>query len=120
LGIFDPPIPVTACTGDASACLYNYGPTKISSTTPTFTETEFCGTNDTGGIEYVSGPTKILLLPIETLTGPFEAFGIMTTSLEEAVDPFGKIILNDPGKAAKVLLATIAITVGEGGDGDVL
>ncbi|KAB8304448.1 hypothetical protein EYC80_003843 [Monilinia laxa] len=40
LGIFDPPIPVTACTGDASACLY--GPTKIFSTTASTTKlTEF-------------------------------------------------------------------------------
>ncbi|ESZ97341.1 hypothetical protein SBOR_2271 [Sclerotinia borealis F-4128] len=36
LGIFDPPIPVTACTGDASTCLY--GSTKISSAPATTTE----------------------------------------------------------------------------------
>lgn len=36
MGIFDPPIPVTACTGDASACLY--GPTKISSAPASTTE----------------------------------------------------------------------------------
>ncbi|KAI9648371.1 hypothetical protein NHQ30_003004 [Ciborinia camelliae] len=36
LGIFDPPIPVTACTGDASACLY--GSAKIPSASATTTD----------------------------------------------------------------------------------